>query len=102
MRRQIVAGNWKMNKTRATAEALAAAVAKGAADVDAVKVVLCPPFPYLVPVADAVAGSGVRLGAQNCYPKKDGAFTGEVSPTMLRDVGCKYVILGHCERRHVL
>jgi triosephosphate isomerase len=102
MRRRIVAGNWKMNKTRAAAEALASAIARGAGAVDAIKVVLCPPFPYLIPVADAIAGTKVRLGAQNCYSKKEGAFTGEISPAMLCDVGCKYVILGHSERRHVL
>jgi len=110
MRRRIVAGNWKMNKTRASAEALASAIAADAGQLDAVKVVVCPPFPYLVPVAEKLAGSRVRLGAQNCYCRdpqrsgnsKDGAFTGEVSPTMLLDVGCKYVILGHSERRHVL
>jgi triosephosphate isomerase len=100
MRRRIVAGNWKMNKDRAGAVALARAVAQGAGSVEAVKVVLCPPFPYLLPVADAVAGTKVRLGAQNCYFKDKGAYTGEVSPTMLRDVGCQYVILGHSERRH--
>jgi triosephosphate isomerase len=102
MRRRIVAGNWKMNKTRADAEALASAVAAGAARQDAVEVVVCPPFPYLIPVAEKIAGSKLRLGAQNCYPKKEGAFTGEVSPAMLLDVGCQYVILGHSERRHVL
>jgi triosephosphate isomerase len=102
MRRRIVAGNWKMNKTRADAVALAGAVAAGVGQQDAVKVVVCPPFPYLIPVAEKIAASGVRLGAQNCYSKKEGAFTGEVSPTMLLDAGCKYVILGHSERRHVL
>src|SRR5262245_19329708 len=83
MRRRIVAGNWKMNKTRATAEALASAIAEGAGQLDAVKVVLCPPFPYLLPVAERIAGTRLRLGAQNCYGKKEGAFTGEVSPAML-------------------
>src|SRR5262245_31427866 len=102
MRRRIVAGNWKMNKTRAGAEALAAAVAAGAGQFGDVKVVVCPPFPYLIPVAERIAGTPIRLGAQNCYSKKEGAFTGEVSPAMLRDVGCKYVILGHSERRHQL
>lgn len=100
MRRRIVAGNWKMNKTRATAVALAEGVAREVGSVEAVKVVVCPPSPYLLPVGQAIAGSQVRLGAQNCYFKKEGAFTGEVGPLMLSDVGCKYVILGHSERRH--
>ena len=64
--------------------------------------VLCPPFPYLALVGDMLKGSSVALGAQNMYPEVEGAFTGEVSPTMLVDLGCKYVILGHSERRHKL
>src|SRR5262249_45132950 len=64
-----------------------------------VRVAVCPPFPYLPLVADVVRGSPVALGAQNLYPEKEGAFTGEVSPTMLADVGCTHVILGHSERR---
>jgi triosephosphate isomerase len=65
-------------------------------------VAVCPPFPYLSQIAEALHGSPVGLGAQNLYPEKEGAFTGEVSPTMLLDVGCRYVILGHSERRHKL
>ncbi|HMF13652.1 MAG TPA: triose-phosphate isomerase, partial [Gemmataceae bacterium] len=80
---------------------LAAAVAKGVTT-GGVRVAVCPPFPYLATVADALRGSHVELGAQNCYFEREGAFTGEVSPTMLVDVGCKWVILGHSERRHVL
>jgi triosephosphate isomerase len=67
-----------------------------------VTVAVCPPFPYLAPVADVLRGSPVGLGAQNVYPEKEGAFTGEVSPEMLLDVGCRYVIVGHSERRHKL
>src|SRR2546426_11935481 len=67
-----------------------------------VTVAVCPPFPYLALVAQVVRGSPVGLGGQNLYPEKEGAFTGEISPTMLVDVGCKYVILGHSERRHKL
>jgi triosephosphate isomerase len=69
---------------------------------DRVTVAVCPPFPYLSQVGEALRGSKVLLGAQNCYPEKEGAFTGEVSPAMLRDVGCQTVILGHSERRHKL
>ncbi len=63
---------------------------------------VCPPAPYLALVGEALKGSSVALGAQNCYHEKEGAFTGEVSPAMLVDVGCRYVILGHSERRHKL
>ena len=69
---------------------------------DSVSVAVCPPFPYLALVGEILKGSRVALGAQNLYPEKEGAFTGEVSPTMLLDLGCKYVILGHSERRHKL
>ena len=99
MRRPIVAGNWKMNLDRASAIALAKAVVQGVESFPGVDVALCPPFVYLSAVAEAVAGSRVALGAQNLYPEPKGAFTGEISPLMLRDVGCTFVILGHSERR---
>ncbi len=102
MRKKFVAGNWKMFTTAATARALASAVARGLGDEDRVTVAVCPPFPYLTTVAEAVRCTRVALGAQNLYPEDEGAFTGEVSPTMLRDVGCEYVIIGHSERRHKL
>lgn len=101
MRKKFVAGNWKMFTNATTAVELATAVAKGVAD-DRVTVAVCPPFPYLSRVAEAIKGSRVGLGAQNCYHETEGAFTGEVSPTMLKDVGCRYVILGHSERRQLL
>ena len=102
MRRPFIAGNWKMNLDRASAVALAEAVAKGAADVGGVDLAVCPPSLYLDAVARAIAGSEVALGAQNMYHEPAGAFTGEISAGMLTDVGCRYVILGHSERRHVL
>ncbi len=99
MRRPIVAGNWKMNLDRASAVALAKAVVQGIEAFPGVEVAVCPPFVYLSAVGEAVAGSRVALGAQNLYPEPKGAFTGEISPVMLRDVGCTFVILGHSERR---
>jgi triosephosphate isomerase len=102
MRRTFIAGNWKMNLDKAAAVDLAAAVAKAAQRVDGVDLAVCPPAVYLDAVAGAVAGSHVGLGAQNMYHEPKGAFTGELSAAMLLDVGCRYVILGHSERRHVL
>lgn len=99
MRRPFVAGNWKMNLTLAPATALATAIAKVCPAADTVDVAVCPAFPYLLPIKDAVAGSGVQLGAQNAYFAAPGAFTGEVALDMLVDVGVAWVILGHSERR---
>ena len=103
MRRLFVAGNWKMNTTLETGRALAEAIAEAVSiEMTGVEVALCPPDPYLSAIGETIRGSGVHLGAQNVYFEKPGAFTGEVAVEMLRDVGCRYVILGHSERRHVL
>jgi triosephosphate isomerase len=102
MRTKFIAGNWKMYTNAVSARELADAVVRGVGDEARVRAALCPPFPYLNDVANVVRGSRVSLGAQNLYPEKEGAFTGEVSPAMLVDVGCQYVILGHSERRHKL
>ncbi len=101
MRKTLIAGNWKMNTDRAAAVALAKGVAAGAAEVDGVDLVVCPPAIYLTAVSEALAGSPVALGAQNAYFEDNGAYTGETSMAMLADVGAEYVILGHSERRHV-
>ena len=104
-RTPIVAGNWKMNLDRSKAHALAEAVAARRGEASGVEVVLCPPSVYLETVARTlgIAGgaspSGVALGGQNACDKSSGAFTGEVAPQMLADIGCRYVILGHSERR---
>jgi triosephosphate isomerase len=102
MRKKFIAGNWKMNTNSISAELLAAGVVKGLGSETRVDVAICPPFPFLSRVAQVVQGTGVALGAQNCYPKNEGAYTGEVSPTMLVDIGCRFVILGHSERRQHL
>jgi triosephosphate isomerase len=101
MRKKFIAGNWKMYTTAAGAKALAEGVARGVTD-NAVTVAVCPPFPWLGLVADSLRGSNVAVGAQNCHHQNEGAFTGEVSPAMLLDAGCRYVIVGHSERRHEL
>src|SRR6266849_3183693 len=102
MRTPFVAGNWKMFTTADSARKLATAVAAGVAKEERVRVAVAPPFPYLALVGDLLKGSPIALSGQNLYPEKEGAFTGEVCPAMLLDVGCKYVILGHSERRHKL
>jgi triosephosphate isomerase len=102
MRRPFIAGNWKMNLDRASAVALAEGLAKEAEEVDGVDLAVCPPSVYLDAVGRVVAGSKVSLGAQNVYHQPKGAFTGELSVAMLRDLGCEFVIIGHSERRHIL
>ncbi|MBR0056970.1 MAG: triose-phosphate isomerase [Kiritimatiellae bacterium] len=100
MRRKIVAGNWKMNKTPSEARALASEIAAAlGAEPCAVEVVVCPPAIDLPAVASALAGTQVGYGAQNMHHEPKGAFTGETAAPMLLDLGAKYVILGHSERR---
>jgi len=101
MRKNFVAGNWKMNITTSEAEALIQGLKNNVSDVSGVDMAVCPPFPYLKLVAEWLKGSAIKVGAQNMYFESKGAFTGEVAPEMLLDVGCHYVILGHSERRHV-
>jgi triosephosphate isomerase len=102
MRQKFVAGNWKMYTNRESARELATAVVRGLGGETQVRVAVCPPAPYLLLVSEVLRGSPVELGAQNAYCEQEGAFTGEVSPAMLVDVGCRHVILGHSERRHKL
>jgi len=98
MRTSLIAGNWKMNGRLDDARGLAAAVTRGVAALDGVETVVCPPFLHLESVREAL-GDTVALGAQNCADAPDGARTGEVSAAMLGDLGARYVILGHSERR---
>ena len=102
MRRPFIAGNWKMNLDRASAAALAEALARQAEAVGDVDLAVCPPSVYIDAVGKALAGSPIALGAQNVYHQPSGAYTGEISVAMLKDLGCRYVILGHSERRHIL
>ncbi len=90
---KVIVGNWKMYTNAAEAKRLAKAVVDAMGIEDRVSVAVCPPFPYLALVGEILKGSCVALGAQNLYPEKEGALTGEVSPTMLLDLGCKYVIV---------
>ncbi len=97
-RRRIIAGNWKMNKTPSEALALVDEL-KDLVKNDGVDVVYCVPAIDIVPVAEAVKGTNVEVGAQNMYFEESGAYTGEISAAMLKDAGAKYVIIGHSERR---
>ncbi len=99
MRVPFIAGNWKMNMTRDSGVSLVRGLIDALSGVDKVDVAVCPPSVYLADIAKALAGSRIGLGAQNMYHEKEGAFTGEVSGAMLCDIGCRYVILGHSERR---
>ncbi len=95
--RPLIAGNWKMHGSLSEARALAGAVAEGKAQ--GAELLVCPPFPYLLPVQGALAGSTVALGAQDCHAAAKGAHTGDISAPMLKDCGAGFVILGHSERR---
>ncbi|HEX67821.1 MAG TPA: triose-phosphate isomerase [bacterium] len=99
MRKIIIAGNWKMHKTNEEAEKLARGLLEVVKPRDNVKMVLCPPFTALERVSKVIEGSFIELGAQNLFYEKEGAYTGEISPLMLKSVGCRYVIIGHSERR---
>lgn len=99
MRTPMIAGNWKMYKTARQAAETIRALRPLVADVRGVEVVLCPPFTALAAAVDAANGSNIGVGAQDCYWEKEGAFTGQVAVPMIADLGCRYVIVGHSERR---
>lgn len=99
MRRPILAGNWKMNTSLNEAVQLVTGLKREVDGVTDVDIVVCPPFTHLTTINDVIEGSNIALGAQNMYVTESGAYTGEISPTMLKDAGCTYVILGHSERR---
>ena len=99
MRDILIAGNWKMNGGSAGNAELVADIIAGVPATNRVRLLICPPFPYLAAAATQVSGSEVLLGAQTVSEHSIGAFTGEISTSMLKDVGCDYVIVGHSERR---
>lgn len=103
MRKSLLAGNWKMFKTGAEAVELVEALLQGVEQgyTDDREVLICPPFTALYPLAPLVENSAIKLGGQNMYHADQGAFTGEISPVMLKDIGCTHVILGHSERRQI-
>jgi len=101
MRRPIIAGNWKMNETIDQSLDLVTKLKSEIAKIVDVDIVVCPPYTSLFAISKAIRGTNISLGAQDIYWEEKGAYTGEVSPEMLIDVGCRYVIIGHSERRHL-
>ena len=99
MKKPVIAGNWKMFKTLREAVNLVQTIKAGVYKITDCQMVVCPPFTALAAVSQAIADSPLELGAQNMHPETEGAFTGEISPVMVKDVNCRYVILGHSERR---
>ncbi|UCC23054.1 MAG: triose-phosphate isomerase [Planctomycetota bacterium] len=103
MRKPFVAGNWKMNTDSHTSVSLAEAVASGSSDIaEQVHIAVIPPFVYIPAVVKAVSNARIAVGAQDVYYEQKGAFTGEISSSMLKDIGCTYALCGHSERRHVI
>jgi len=102
MRKPMIAGNWKLHKTLKESCQLAEELVQHLSPIDDREVVIAPVFTSLASVSGKIADSPVQLAAQNCYPAETGAFTGEVSPALLKDVGCQYIIIGHSERRQLL
>ncbi len=101
MRKPFIAGNWKLQKTVGEALDLAGALKQEAAGIDDIDIVIAPVYTSLTKVADLLVGSNISVAGQNCYPAASGAFTGEVSPALLKDAGCRYCIVGHSERRQL-
>jgi len=99
MRKTIIAGNWKMYKNLKDGQELAVALRRDLYKIENVDIIICPPFTLLAYLADALETSNIAVGGQDLYWQEEGAFTGEVSPSMLKDAGCRYVIIGHSERR---
>jgi triosephosphate isomerase len=101
MREFLVAGNWKMNGGTAANDALVSRIVAGVPEGSGFRLLICPPFPFLASIANQISGSQVALGAQNVSEFEAGAYTGETAASMLKDVGCEFVIVGHSERRAI-
>lgn len=101
MRQALVAGNWKMNGSMASIKELMDGIKSGLGSIQQTEVAVCPPFIYVPYVAEQLSGTSIALGAQNVSKEASGAFTGEIAASMLLDFGCKYVIVGHSERRNL-
>ena len=102
MRKPIIAGNWKLNKTIMESREISTQLAESLKEVDDREIIIAPIYTALASVAEVIKNSPIQLAAQNCYPETSGAFTGEISPEFLQDAGCQYVILGHSERRQLI
>ena len=101
MRRRVIAGNWKMYKAIADTRAFFTAFAPLAADANYCDIVVAPPFTSIPAAVESAKGTKIAIAGQNVYWEKEGAFTGEISPAMLAEAGCRYVIIGHSERRQL-
>lgn len=101
-RKPIIAANWKMYKTPDEGKIFAEGFSLDTAIAQEVEVVICPPFTVIPAIGEVLKEKGIKWGAQNLYPAVEGAFTGEISPLMLKDLGCTYVIIGHSERRQIM
>ena len=101
MRRPVIAGNWKLHKTLVESRELSTGLARELADISDIDIVIAPVYTAIATVAESVRNSPVSVAAQNCYPEETGAFTGEVSPLLLKEAGCEYIIIGHSERRQL-
>jgi len=101
MRQPLVAGNWKMNGSLESVTALVEGIKAGLASVTTAEMAVCPPYVYIPTVATLIGGASISLGAQDVSDQEAGAYTGEVAPSMLTDVGCRYAIVGHSERRSI-
>ena len=102
MRKLFIAGNWKMNKGPKQAKEFAQELKERLKGVTGIELGVCPPAISIVPVAEVLEGSNIKVGAQNVYIKESGAFTGEISAPMVKEAGAEFVICGHSERRHIL